>query len=323
MFVGEKIDLSNEEEQDIAEDEISDDIGNEIIDVNINEENSYVDADMDDYYQNINYEDFEYENEEFIYNDEVMYESYISENVEDDLIYEINSNIEGDEESQKSELELKVRRFLDDLKELQEKSMYMSTDEFLWYIYTNSGYYAYVGALPAGTQRQANLKVLFERAKQFESTSFKGLFNFINFIKKLKRSNSDMGSAKTLGENANVVRIMSIHKSKGLEFPVVICAGMGKNFNTQDFKKNILYHHKLGYGPQLVDYNRKISYPSIAKEALKTIINMENLSEEMRVLYVAFTRPKEKLIITGSIKDIDSSIKKWGEDIENIGPVSE
>ena len=222
-----------------------------------------------------------------------------------------------------NELSNKVKYFIDKLEDFKEKSLYMSTDEFLWYLYIETGYYAYVGALPAGTQRQANLKVLFERAKQFESTSFKGLFNFINFIKKLKRSNSDMGSAKTLGENANVVRIMSIHKSKGLEFPVVICAGMGKNFNTQDFKKNILYHHKLGYGPQLVDYNRKISYPSIAKEALKTIINMENLSEEMRVLYVAFTRPKEKLIITGSIKDIDSSIKKWGEDIENIGPVSE
>ncbi|MGL5506536.1 MAG: 3'-5' exonuclease, partial [Paraclostridium sp.] len=164
---------------------------------------------------------------------------------------------------------------------------------------------------------------LFERAKQFEATSFKGLFNFINFVKKLKRSNSDMGSAKTLGENANVVRIMSIHKSKGLEFPVVICSGMGKNFNTQDFRKNILYHHKLGYGPQLVDYNRKISYPSIAKEALKTTINMKNLSEEMRVLYVAFTRPKEKLIITGSIKDIDSSIRKWGEGTDVSGPVSE
>jgi ATP-dependent helicase/nuclease subunit A len=221
------------------------------------------------------------------------------------------------------ELGKKVKYFIDKLNNFKKKSLYMSTDEFLWHLYIETGYYAYVGALPAGTQRQANLKVLFERAKQFESTSFKGLFNFINFVKKLKRSNSDMGSAKTLGENANVVRIMSIHKSKGLEFPVVICAGMGKNFNTQDFKKNILYHHKLGYGPQLVDYNRKISYPSIAKEALKTTINMENLSEEMRVLYVAFTRPKEKLIITGSIKDIESSIKKWGEDIENIGPVSE
>ena len=322
MFVGEKIDLSNAEGQDIAEDEISDDTGNEIIDVNINEENSYVDADMDDYYQNINYEDFEYENEEFIYNDEVMYESYISENIEDDLIYEINSNIEGDEESQKSELELKVRRFLDDLKELQEKSMYMSTDEFLWYIYTNSGYYAYCGALPGGSQRQANLRILFERAKQFEETSFKGIFNFINFISKLKKSNSDMGSAKTLGENANVVRIMSIHKSKGLEFPIVICSGMGRNFNTMDFRKDVLYHHELGYGPQIVDFERRISYPSIAKEALKCKINIENISEEMRILYVALTRAKEKLIITSSIKDIEQNMHKWSSNISTEKMVS-
>ena len=322
MFVGEKIDLSNAEEQDIAEDEISDDTGNEIIDVNINKENSYVDADMDDYYQNINYEDFEYENEEFIYNDEVMYESYINENVEDNLIYEINSNIEGDEESQKSELELKVRRFLDDLKELQEKSMYMSTDEFLWYIYTNSGYYAYCGALPGGSQRQANLRILFERAKQFEETSFKGIFNFINFISKLKKSNSDMGSAKTLGENANVVRIMSIHKSKGLEFPIVICSGMGRNFNTMDFRKDVLYHHELGYGPQIVDFERRISYPSIAKEALKCKINIENISEEMRILYVALTRAKEKLIITSSIKDIEQNMHKWSSNISTEKMVS-
>ncbi|GAA0090784.1 helicase-exonuclease AddAB subunit AddA [Paraclostridium bifermentans] len=225
--------------------------------------------------------------------------------------------------SKDGDLGEKIKYFLDRLDNFKNKSLYMSTDEFLWYIYIETGYYAYVGALPAGTQRQANLKVLFERAKQFESTSFKGIFNFINFVKKLKRSNSDMGSAKTLGENANVVRIMSIHKSKGLEFPIVICAGMGKNFNTQDFRKDILYHHRLGFGPQLVDYERRISYPSIAKEALKTTINMENLSEEMRVLYVAFTRPKEKLIITGSVRDIESSIKKWSEDLDNEGPVSE
>lgn len=261
-------------------------------------------------------------NEEFIYNDEVMYESYINENVEDDLIYEINSNIEGEEESQKSELELKVRRFLDDLKELQEKSMYMSTDEFLWYIYTNSGYYAYCGALPGGSQRQANLRILFERAKQFEETSFKGIFNFINFISKLKKSNSDMGSAKTLGENANVVRIMSIHKSKGLEFPIVICSGMGRNFNTMDFRKDVLYHHELGYGPQIVDFERRISYPSIAKEALKCKINIENISEEMRILYVALTRAKEKLIITSSIKDIEQNMHKWSSNISTEKMVS-
>ncbi|MDL0348924.1 helicase-exonuclease AddAB subunit AddA, partial [Clostridioides difficile] len=217
----------------------------------------------------------------------------------------------------------KSKDFLIKLKEFKEKSMYMSTDEFIWYLYTRTGYYAYVGALPGGSQRQANLKVLFERAKQFEETSLKGMFNFVNFIEKLKKSSSDMGSAKTLGENANVVRIMSIHKSKGLEFPVVICSAMGKNFNTQDFKKSILYHHNLGYGPQFVDYERRISFPSIAKEALKSKINIENLSEEMRVLYVAFTRAKEKLIITGSTRNIQDSIKRWSNGIESLDTISQ
>ncbi|MEG1311219.1 MAG: helicase-exonuclease AddAB subunit AddA [Romboutsia sp.] len=217
----------------------------------------------------------------------------------------------------------KCIEFLSKLEDYKEKSLYMSTDEFLWYLYTKTGYYAYVGALPGGSQRQANLKILFERAKQFEETSFKGIFNFINFISKLKKSNTDMGSAKTLGENANVVRVMSIHKSKGLEFPIVICSGMGKNFNTQDFKKDILYHHELGYGPQVVDYERRISYPSIVKEALKTKINLENLSEEMRVLYVAFTRPKEKLIITGSTGDIEKSLKSWSNGINGNETISQ
>ena len=217
----------------------------------------------------------------------------------------------------------KAQDFIEKLKDFREKSLYMSTDEFLWYLYTKTGYYAYVGALPSGSQRQANLKILFERAKQFEETSFKGIFNFINFISKLKKSSTDMGSAKTLGENANVVRIMSIHKSKGLEFPIVICSGMGKQFNTQDTKKSILYHHSLGYGPQLVDFERRISFPSIAKEALKSKINIENLSEEMRVLYVAFTRPKEKLIITGSTAKIDASIKKWSSNIDGSKTISQ
>lgn len=230
--------------------------------------------------------------------------------------------IEGLEGTQEK-LIAKCKDFMDKINIYKEKSLYMSTDEFIWYLYTKTGYYAYVGALPGGSQRQANLKVLFERAKQFEETSFKGIFNFINFIKKLKRSSTDMGSAKTLGENANVVRIMSIHKSKGLEFPIVICSGMGKRFNTQDLMNNILYHHRLGYGPQVVDFDRRISYPSIAKEALKSRINIENLSEEMRVLYVAFTRPKEKLIITGSTKNTDESIKKWASGIDGLAPVSQ
>ncbi|MGL5314599.1 MAG: helicase-exonuclease AddAB subunit AddA, partial [Peptostreptococcaceae bacterium] len=234
-----------------------------------------------------------------------------------------NYELAGAIDEVNNELSKKCLDFLNKLRDYKEKSLYMSTDEFLWYLYTKTGYYAYVGALPAGSQRQANLKILFERAKQFEETSFKGIFNFINFVQKLKKSNTDMGSAKTLGENANVVRIMSIHKSKGLEFPVVICSGMGKKFNTQDFRKDILYHHNLGYGPQLVDYNRRISYPSIAKEALKSKINVENLSEEMRVLYVAFTRPKEKLIITGASRDLEKSLKSWASGVEGNVPVSQ
>ncbi|WP_455542260.1 helicase-exonuclease AddAB subunit AddA [Intestinibacter sp.] len=306
MFVGEKIDLSEVKDDEIIDAEINQVTSNILNHMEVVEDNQNIQDDIDDYYQNIDYSDFVYEDEEYMYNEDIYNDETIHNEGEKTL----------------SELELKVRRFLDDLKELQEKSMYMSTDEFLWYIYTNSGYYAYCGALPGGSQRQANLRILFERAKQFEETSFKGIFNFINFISKLKKSNSDMGSAKTLGENANVVRIMSIHKSKGLEFPIVICSGMGRNFNTMDFRKDVLYHHELGYGPQIVDFERRISYPSIAKEALKCKINIENISEEMRILYVALTRAKEKLIITASIKDIEQNIHKWSSNISTEKMVS-
>ncbi|SHE31841.1 DNA helicase/exodeoxyribonuclease V, subunit A [Thermoanaerobacter uzonensis DSM 18761] len=209
------------------------------------------------------------------------------------------------------ELGQKAKSFLESLKKWQEKAIYMPVDEFLWYLYQDTGYYAYVGAMPQGVQRQANLRILFERAKQYEETSFKGLFNFINFINRLKVSSGDMGSAKIVGENENVVRIMSIHKSKGLEFPVVIVAGLGKQFNLKDLSQSVLYHHLLGLGPEFVDFKRRISYPSIVKEAIKNKIKLESLSEEMRVLYVALTRAKEKLILVGSIKDIKKNVRKW------------
>lgn len=217
-----------------------------------------------------------------------------------------------------SEIAIKVKEFLDKLAAWQQKSIYTPIDEFLWQIYMETGYFSYVSAMPGGVQRQANLKVLFERAKQYENTSYKGLFNFINFINKLKRNNGDMGSAKILGENENVVRIMSIHKSKGLEFPVVFVSGMGKGFNMLDLRKSILFHKELGFGPDFVDYKRRYSYSSTMKEAIKTRIRLETLSEEMRVLYVAFTRAKEKLIITGSVKNVDKAIAKWGHSSEKV-----
>lgn len=195
--------------------------------------------------------------------------------------------------------------------------LYMPIDEFIWYLYTDTGYYGYAGAMPGGTQRQANLKILFQRAKAYENTSYKGLFNFINFINKLKISSKDMGSAKILGENEDVVRIMSIHKSKGLEFPVVFLCCSGKNFNQRDLTKAILFHYELGIGPDYVDYHRRISYPTIFKNAIKNKIYLESLSEEMRILYVALTRAKEKLIITGSTNDLEKSSVKWAMDIDN------
>lgn len=201
----------------------------------------------------------------------------------------------------------KCSKFLVKLEEWRKKAIYTPIDEFIWYLYMDTAYYGYVGAMPNGVLRQANLRVLFQRAKQYEQTSFKGLFNFINFINKLRKSSGDMGSAKILGENEDVVRIMSIHKSKGLEFPVVFLAGAGKQFNLMDLNKSILYHEELGFGPDLVDLDRRISYSTLPKESIKQRIKLETLSEEMRILYVAFTRAKEKLIITGAV----SNLEKW------------
>lgn len=205
----------------------------------------------------------------------------------------------------------RAAKFLKDLGEWRSKAMYMSTDELIWYLYTQTSYYSYAGILPGGPQRQANLRMLFERARQYEETSYKGLFNFISYIERLKSGGGDMGSAKILGENENVVRIMSIHKSKGLEFPVVFVSGCGKRFNLQDLNGKILMHQELGFGPELVDTEKRITWPLISKQAIKYKIRQETLSEEMRILYVAFTRAREKLIITGAVKDYAKAAAGW------------
>ena len=208
-------------------------------------------------------------------------------------------------------LKFKCNNFIEDLSKWRERAIYTPIDEFIWYLYMDTAFYGYVGAMPNGKLRQANLKILFQRAKQYESTSFKGLFNFINFINKLRKSSGDMGSAKVLGENEDVVRIMSIHKSKGLEFPVVFCAGTGKQFNLMDLNSSILYHEELGFGPDYVNLEKRNAYTTLAKEAIKKRIRLETLSEEMRILYVAFTRAKEKLIITGATRDLEKAINNW------------
>lgn len=205
----------------------------------------------------------------------------------------------------------KASAFLEKLFNWREKASYMTTDQLIWYLYQDTGYYSMVGAMPEGEQRQANLRILYDRARQFEQTSYKGLFNFIYYVDKLKSSQGDMGSAKILGENDNVVRIMSIHKSKGLEFPVVILAGCGKQFNPMDMRKSILLHQELGFGPDVVLHEKRIAWPSAAKLGIRERIKTETMSEEMRILYVAMTRAREKLIITGSVKNLEKSVSRW------------
>lgn len=211
-------------------------------------------------------------------------------------------------------LKEKVNLFLERLNSWREENDYLSLAQLIWRIYTETGFYNYVGLMPNGTIRQANLKMLFERAKEYEKSCFRGLFNFIKFIEKLHSSNgSDMASAKVIGENEDVVRIMSIHKSKGLEFPIVFLSSTSKKVNLQDLNSNLLLHQNIGIGPQYINYDKMIEYSTSAKDAIKIIIKNETISEEMRVLYVALTRAKEKLIITGTSKDYYKDIEKKKE----------
>uniref|UniRef100_UPI003FEEC6C3 3'-5' exonuclease n=1 Tax=Candidatus Merdicola sp. TaxID=3085652 RepID=UPI003FEEC6C3 len=214
------------------------------------------------------------------------------------------------------ELRNKIDSFLELINHWREASEFLALDELIWKIYMDTGYYNYVGLMQNGKLRQANLKMLFERAKQYESASFKGVFNFINFIDKLKLRNNDLGAAKIIGENENVIRIMSIHKSKGLEFPVVFLSSTGKNFNLKDLREKILIHQEIGFGPNYENSELKIEYPTLAKEAIKMVSKRESISEEMRVLYVALTRAKEKLIITGIEKDLQKSIESKEKELQ-------
>lgn len=207
------------------------------------------------------------------------------------------------------QLREKIDHFFANLEMWRRDKEYLALDEFIWKLYTDTKYYTYVGLMPNGDVRQANLKMLFERAKQYETASFKGLYNFINFIEKLHLGSGDLGAAKLIGENDNVVRIMSIHKSKGLEFPVVFLSATGKQFNLMDLNQNILLHQELGIGVKYIDYERQVQYDTLTKEAIRNKILTETLSEEMRILYVALTRAKEKLYITGLKKDYNKEIE--------------
>lgn len=203
----------------------------------------------------------------------------------------------------------KLLKFYKKYKQLRQLVPDTPIHELIEIILRETGYGHYVAAMPAGNRRTANLNMLLEKAAAYEKTSYKGLFHFVRYIDELQKYDVDFGEADMVGENEDVVRIMSIHKSKGLEFPIVIVSGMGKNFNKQDTRSKMVLHPELGIGLDYMDGKKRIKSPTIAKKAIAKQIELENLGEELRVLYVALTRAKEKLILTGTLKDAPEKLE--------------
>ena len=199
------------------------------------------------------------------------------------------------------------------LEGLRRDARYLPVHQLLYRAFEASGYYDYVSAMPAGETRRANLDMLVEKAIAYEATSYKGLFHFIRYIEKLKKYDTDFGEANVAGEQADTVRIMSIHKSKGLEFPVVFLAGMGKRFNKQDAYGAVLLDADLGLAADYLDLKQRLKMPTLKKQALKRRMELESMGEELRVLYVAMTRAKEKLIMTATDRSLGSKLEKWAQ----------
>lgn len=184
--------------------------------------------------------------------------------------------------------------------------------ELLYLVYRETGFYDFAAAMPAGETRRGNLDMLVEKAVAYEATSYKGLFHFVRYIEKLKKFDTDFGEASVAGDQENTVRIMSIHKSKGLEFPVVFLAGLGKRMNKQDAYGQILMDGELGVAADYLDSQLRVKMTTLKKQALKRRLEVETLGEELRVLYVAMTRAKEKLIMTATDKSLEKKLEKWG-----------
>lgn len=203
--------------------------------------------------------------------------------------------------------------FMETLAHFRACVPYMPIHKLILKIYEETGCYQLISAMPLGIKRRANLDMLVAKAVDYEKTSYKGLFNFVRYIRRLEKYEADMGEASVLGEREDAVRIMSIHKSKGLEYPVVFVSGMSKRFNQQDARSSLLVHSEYGLGPEAVDDKARVKCATILKNALSGRIAAENLGEELRVLYVALTRAKERLILTGTCENIKKSFEKWAQ----------
>ena len=205
----------------------------------------------------------------------------------------------------------KCRAFACLLSGLQSQAAYVPIHELIHRVYLQTGYYDYVSAMPAGEVRKANLDMLIEKASAYEKTSYKGLFHFIRYIERLKKYDTDFGEATAAGKSQDMVRVMSIHKSKGLEFPIVFLAGMGKAFNKQDIRGKLLIDADLGIGADHLNVDTRVKACTLKKNVLKRKMELDGLGEELRVLYVAMTRAQEKLIMTGTDRFLDKKLDRW------------
>ena len=208
-------------------------------------------------------------------------------------------------------LEEKWLNFQGQLERYRRLSRSLRLHSLLSLIYEETDYYNYVRALPLGEKRQANLDQLLEDARQFEKGSYSGLFHFIRYIEKVKKQEQDQGEATVFSEKDDLLRIMSIHHSKGLQFKVVFLSQLHKTFNKMDSKARMLMDAELGLAADYLDLETRIKYPSLHKIAIKEKSERESLGEELRVLYVAMTRAEEKLILTGVCKNEEDLIKKF------------
>lgn len=213
-----------------------------------------------------------------------------------------------------AKLRRKLAGFLADLAAWRDEARQGSVSALIWRVYGDTGYLDWVGGLPGGAQRQNNLKALYDRALQFEAdTSSRGLFRFLVFIARLRENGGDLGAGAGTADAGGGVTLMTIHKSKGLEFPVVFVAGMSKAFNRQDLNASFLMHKELGFGPRFLERETRVSYPTLPFLAIHRRSRLELLAEEMRVLYVALTRPREKLILVGTVRDLTRKAQNWAQ----------
>lgn len=195
--------------------------------------------------------------------------------------------------------------------EYRRRVAYTPIKELLQELIAATGYDAYVASLPGGAQRKANLELLLEKAGAFENTSFYGLFHFIRYLETIREQEVDFGEANILDENADVVRIMTIHKSKGLEFPICFVCGLSKQFNQMDMRQGIIMDAELGIGMDYIDPVMRVKRKTMRKNAVAQHMKEDTRGEELRVLYVALTRAKEKLVLTGFVEDIDKKLASY------------